>query len=587
VQVNFPKGARLGQRRRRRRLQLLRSGLSRGDTRPHLAAVRAVTEENPTDLLREQEERSIPRILVDPSRTYPAPSILPTLIPFLPFTGPRFIEDSLPVLPYSAFNPPPHQISYPKCSPTFFRSALSLEAFEKIGASDEVLQLVSGTRIPELDSAPSLRGKKNGRSALAHSDLMTDMLTKLNEAGVLCWPLPPDSPRPKFVEPLDLVPKATGKPRLVYNQQRGNEYINKRPCYFKGIDFTLGLCRPGCWFTRLDLESAFWSLPIDPAFRTYFGFCWKGKWGWWSTMPFGMRCSPFFFTRVMSTVASYLRRTYGIWLHYYMDDWLLIGRSVDESRSITKIAIAAFTKLGFRVNAEKSVTEPTQTIDWLGHVINSRDCSVQISEHLAKSITSSLDISGASASLPVETVASILGKLSACSLAQPVVLSYVRPWQQYLQRCTTNGHARAVMNLECLRRAAHVGLRPRYWDRDLGRYSDVYTDASNTGLGYVFSDGQFGSWRWSSVSKDWHINCLELLAALVAIESAIAHGYRELTLYCDNTAVISWIRKRRTPDDFLNIWFRQWIFRWQALRVFITPVYIPSELNPADYYSRL
>jgi len=471
-----------------------------------------------------------------PSHNYPAPAILPNLIPTLPFTGPRFVENALRYLPDSSFNPPPLEVAYPKCSPAYSRSDLSLDAFVAIGTPPEVLELVQGIRLPELDLAPPLRGKKNGRAALKHCDLMSDMLAKLNDAGVVSWPLPDGSGRPKFVEPLDLVPKASGKPRLVYNQQRGNEYITKRPCYYRGIDFALRICRPGCWFTRLDLESAFWSIPIDSAYRTYFGFCWQGRWGWWNCMPFGMRCSPFFFTKVMCAVATHIRRVYGLWFAFYMDDWLIVARTESEARIATQIVMSVFAKLGFRVNLEKSVIEPTQVIEWLGHIIDSRNCSVSVSKRLMNSILEAVSIPSASASLPLTTAASILGKLSACALVQPLVLSYVRPWQQYMQQRRTNGHSHVTLNVECLRRAAQVALRPRYWDRNLLESCTLYSDASATGLGYVFDDGQHGNWRWSSHARTWHINWLEFIAAVIAIEMAVARGYR--TFDCTATTLL-------------------------------------------------
>jgi hypothetical protein len=270
-----------------------------------------------------------------------------------------------------------------------------------------------------------------------------------------------------------------------------------------------------------------------------------------------------------------------------MDDWLIVARTESEARIATQIVMSVFAKLGFRVNLEKSVIEPTQVIEWLGHIIDSRNCSVSVSKRLMNSILEAVSIPSASASLPLTTAASILGKLSACALVQPLVLSYVRPWQQYMQQRRTNGHSHVTLNVECLRRAAQVALRPRYWDRNLLESCTLYSDASATGLGYVFDDGQHGNWRWSSHARTWHINWLEFIAAVIAIEMAVARGYRDIRLHCDNIATLSWIRKMRTPDDGMNLWFRQWLFRWLDRHIVVTPIYIPSHLNPADVYSRL
>jgi hypothetical protein len=45
-----------------------------------------------------------------------------------------------------------------------------------------------------------------------------------------------------------------------------------------------------------------------------------------------------------------------------MDDWLIVARTESEARIATQIVMSVFAKLGFRVNLEKSVIEPTQVI---------------------------------------------------------------------------------------------------------------------------------------------------------------------------------------------------------------------------------
>lgn len=62
----------------------------------------------------------------------------------------------------------------------------------------------------------------------------------------------------------------------------------------------------------------------------------------------------------------------GIRCTYYLDDSLIMNKNIDDCRKNTQIIMNTLNTLGFQVNLDKSVSEPTQIIEFFGLIIDSR-----------------------------------------------------------------------------------------------------------------------------------------------------------------------------------------------------------------------
>ncbi|KAL0162049.1 hypothetical protein M9458_041445, partial [Cirrhinus mrigala] len=126
---------------------------------------------------------------------------------------------------------------------------------------------------------------------------------------------------------------------------------------------------------------------------------------------------------------------------------------------------------------------------------------------------------------------------------------------------------------------------------DLGQVSRhlvVYTDASSMGWGAV-CNGQAASGSWTGPRLQWHINCLELLAVLLALRRfrpMLRH--KHVLVRTDSTATVAYInhqgglRSRRMSQlaRHLLLWSQTWLKSLHA-------IHIPGELNrAADQLSR-
>ena len=62
----------------------------------------------------------------------------------------------------------------------------------------------------------------------------------------------------------------------------------------------------------------------------------------------------------------------------YLDDLLLIGKTKEEAMEARDSVIYLLTNLGFTINWEKSVMEPTQKIEFLGMILDSREMTISL-----------------------------------------------------------------------------------------------------------------------------------------------------------------------------------------------------------------
>ena len=85
---------------------------------------------------------------------------------------------------------------------------------------------------------------------------------------------------------------------------------------------------------------------------------------------------PRVFTKLLKVVFS--QRKIGHKNVAYIDDSLLISSTYSECKTNIKDTVHLLDSLGFTIHPIKSVLEPTQTITFVGFVINSQNMCVKL-----------------------------------------------------------------------------------------------------------------------------------------------------------------------------------------------------------------
>ena len=141
------------------------------------------------------------------------------------------------------------------------------------------------------------------------------------------------------------------------------------------LESAIKLMKPGCFMTCVDLQDAYYSIPMSSSFRKYLKFAWRGRLYQFRTLPMGLTSSPCIFTKVLKPVFATLRSHYGHNCTGYIDDSFY---TEDTDASCTPHAVELFIKLGFVAHPTKSSLVPTQELEFLGFFLNSIFMTVRL-----------------------------------------------------------------------------------------------------------------------------------------------------------------------------------------------------------------
>ena len=119
-------------------------------------------------------------------------------------------------------------------------------------------------------------------------------------------------------------------------------------------------------FTTLDINSAFWSIPLRIEDRQKTGFITQEGYFQWTCLPFGLKTSPAIFQRILSNII----RKYNLtdFSENYIDDILIFSESFEDHIEHIEKVIKAKVNEGFRLKFRKC-TFAVESVKYLGHII--------------------------------------------------------------------------------------------------------------------------------------------------------------------------------------------------------------------------
>ncbi|KAL0195457.1 hypothetical protein M9458_009029, partial [Cirrhinus mrigala] len=278
------------------------------------------------------------------------------------------------------------------------------------------------------------------------------------------------------------------------------------------------------WFAAIELKDTYFHVSILPRHRLFLRFAFEGQAYQYRVLPFGLALSPSVFTKVAEGALSPLWEM-GIWILNYFDDWLIIAHSRDLLCEHRDLVLRHLSHLGFQVNQEKGRLSPVQSISFLGMELDSVNMSARLTNERTHSVLSCLTLFRHKTAVPLKLFQRLLGHMAVAAAVTPLGLLHMRPLQHWfhgriLRWAWHSGTFRVGVTPECRRLFSPwsdpVFLRAGVPLGQVSRHMVVNTDASKTGWGAV-CNGQTASGSWSGPRLQWHINCLELLAVLLAL----------------------------------------------------------------------
>lgn len=161
--------------------------------------------------------------------------------------------------------------------------------------------------------------------------------------------------------------KADGeKNRMCIDFRDLNKLIVPETYPFPTID-DIVIKTQGCsWFTALDVNSAFWSIPIRMKDRYKTGFVTQEGHYQWKCLPFGIKIASPVYQRILSGIIR--RNGLSHFCANYIDDILIFSKSFEEHLDHIERVFNAIRKEGFKIKFTKC-SFATRQIKYLGHTI--------------------------------------------------------------------------------------------------------------------------------------------------------------------------------------------------------------------------
>lgn len=402
-----------------------------------------------------------------------------------------------------------------------------------------------------------------------------------------------------FVAPAFII-EQRNKLRLVIDFRQINKSCIDMSCRYEGLRDLRHLLQRNDWMLSLDLQDAYWHIPVAQEHRKYLTFCIDGRTLQCAALPFGWKGSPLTFTKVMRAFVKYLRSR-GIRCLPYLDD-LAFFISGSQARALRARAIIdeALHEAGLIRKASKGVWEPTQCLpDHLGMCINSvtgtfsapprrlhataalakdllcraaRSCR-RVPSALLRTFAgtaTSLSLALRSARFRLRSLYDALDSAKPCSILSRQALTDLSWWASLHELHAENG--------------------TYIWPPSTSR--TLWCDASSsTGWGAQLRwNGQTlhaaGFWK-AGLEQSQHITWKELRTLRLSLTALLPEVQgQHVLLWEDNMPVVHIVMNGTSRSPVLMSELRQlWAFLLHH-NITLVPRYIRSADNPADRWSR-
>lgn len=315
------------------------------------------------------------------------------------------------------------------------------------------------------------------------------------------------------------------------------------------------------YFSTLDINSAFWSIPLKIQDRYKTAFVTQEGHFQWTCLPFGLKTAPAIFQRILSNII----RKYKLssFAANFIDDILIFSKTFEEHVIHLSRLLEAISLEGFRVKFTKC-TFASNKAKYLGHIIENN------------SVRPLKDYLTAVKNFPVpetrKNVRQFLGKINFHHKFVPHSAIILDPLHNLLRK-----DVKFVWSTECQESFDNIKTllctEPilKIFDPELP--IDIYTDASIKGVGAVLKQNDengyskpvaYFSKKLTETQKKKKAIYLECLA----IKEAVKYWQhwlmgREFTVYSDHKPLENMNIKARTDEELgdLTYYLSQYNFK--------------------------
>ena len=225
-----------------------------------------------------------------------------------------------------------------------------VKQWEEITRDQEILSIVKGyqrpfTNLPVQEKPQKMSDKQ--------SLLVDQEISELLEKGAI---QEAETAQEEFLSNIFLVGKKNGGDCPVINLKKLNAFIPYEPFKMEGLHCLKFLLEQNDLLCKIDLKDAYFAIPLSKQSSKCVRFKWSGNLYEFLCLCFGLAPVPKVFIKLL-IIPIYLLRRINIRIIVYLDDMLLIGRTLQEI--VTERDTLIFLLQKFEVCHKSEKVNPT------------------------------------------------------------------------------------------------------------------------------------------------------------------------------------------------------------------------------------
>ncbi|CAG9138027.1 unnamed protein product [Plutella xylostella] len=458
----------------------------------------------------------------------------------------------------------------------------------KMGAPPTVLRILSGYRIPFRKKPPlvKLSGKIKSFETQS-SEEMTNEIQKMLHNGAIRH----SNHETGFLSTMFLRKKSDGTNRPIFNLKKLNQYVHAPQFKLLNHHRIPTVLDPDTFMTKIDISQAYYHVPIVPTHCRFLSLAYEGETFEMTCLPLGLASAPYAFARITSWLAHWLRHTAGVKVVVYLDDFLIVHQNPDVLRRQAKLVVRKLEELGWTVNKKKSSLEPSQSLEYLGIVWNTKSNQKMLSDVKVKQTESLIQSFQRKKHWSWQGAKILLGKLNFASFVVPLGRLHCR-WLQI----ESNRLKKSERHKQCPMTDV-VLIELDWWMENIHKNTVIHhanptifitTDAADAGWGAIANSQKLWG-KWTKTQQRWHCNQKELWAVYESLKYLDVKIQNTTTIWqTDNRTAAAYItkqggtRSKRLLRTAMNI-----LHLCEELNCHLIARYIPGSYNGlADSLSR-
>ena len=320
----------------------------------------------------------------------------------------------------------------------------------------------------------------------------------------------------------------------------------------EGIHTLKDLLNHRDWLAKVDLKDAYFAIPIHQSHHQYLRFTFQGKRYQFRCLPFGLSSAPWVFTKTLKPALALLREMDSIHRRHSSPGG--VQGTSNESRGGCSVP----PTMPWFPDKPKDISAGA----------NSGHCGHGIPLGKMKKIRAESRAMARADQVSARALARLVGTMNATvQVIPPAPLFY-----HHLQMALSDTLNRSSQSYEVqVPLSQNCREELMWWDNHMIEWNGksflskeidltIDSDASLTGWGAVCQNQRTGG-PWSQTECRMHINCLELLAATLAVHIFLKNKSRiSVLLRLDNTTAVAYINNlggtvsKELVDLANNLW---------------------------------